>query len=212
MRSGWATEKRIRPVRFDKVHPSDYEARKQACLSRIAKVEPVFLAANGIGRTFPATTIDVGSGAADYDVYRSGNTTYIDLTNPANDSGTLDTVEMWFRTTGSGVKIGTFSGSGTSWNDRDYETIGTVTSGSKQTFTGVDIDVVTDDILGCYFTTGLIELASSGGTGLGSINVDTFGAGATTYTFENNLRIAIYATGETVSAGARLLSLIGVGN
>lgn len=216
MRSGWATEKRIRPVRFDKVHPADYEARKQACLSRIAKVEPISLAANGIGRTFPATDIDIGGASVN-----SGNPiggwsqTILDKTNPANNTGVIDTVKTWSTGVLSNVKVGTFYGSGTSWDDRDYQTLGTIYSGSEQTFTGLSIDVSADDIIGHYNTSQTYNLmcTTSGGSGVLYANGDKFGQGAVAYNLLNaTYWVSLYGTGETASVGARLLSLTGVGN
>ena len=156
--------------------------------------------------------ITIGAGAADYNTYRSAATN-VDRTNPANGSGSIDTVEMWFYVqNGANVKVGTFSGSGTSWDDRDYETIGTVTAGAKRTFTGLDITVQDNDIIGEYHSSGLIEANSSGGSGVGIYANDAFGSGAQEYTIEVNYKISLYGTGETVSVGARLLSLTGVGN
>ena len=69
----------------------------------------------------------------------------------------MDTVETWFNSNATGFKVGTFSGSGIPYDDRDYETIGAVTSGSKQTFSGLSIDVVTGDFIGCYYATGQLK-------------------------------------------------------
>ena len=64
-------------------------------------------------------TIDIGSEATDRES-SSGqgnvNATFIDGHNPANGTGTLDTFEV-YAVTGynvTGLKVGTFSGSGTS--------------------------------------------------------------------------------------------------
>ena len=113
-------------------------------------------------------TIDIGPGATDRASYRTISVlqTIIDLNNPANDTGTLDTFEIFANTSNmTNVKIGTFSGSGTSYDDRDYETIGTVTYGSKQTFTGKNCDVSSGDYLGFSADGGKIELTGSGFAG-----------------------------------------------
>jgi len=127
--------------------------------------------------------IDVGSAATD----RSGTAningyTNIPKANPVNADGTITIVGLWAATDMTGLKVGTFSGSGTSWNDRDYETIGSVTSGSKQVFTGLSITAVTGDLLGCVNTGGTIEIDTTGGDGHFWVTGDKFGAGASTYT------------------------------
>ncbi len=140
-------------------------------------------------------TIDVGPGATDRDTYLSVASTDIDEANPANDSGVLDTFELWFNADATGVKAGTFYGSGVSWTSRDVEVIGNVTSGSKQTFSGLDCDVETDDLAGVYFATGQLELDGSGGTGILYKAGDQFGAGAQTYTEYSGYVISIYGSG-----------------
>ena len=211
MRSGWDTATRIRPVRFDKVHPFDYEARKIACLDKIATIQPVSLAVDSPGKTYPATDIDVGSEASNRAANYSTSLTLLALENPANDTGTLDTVELWMHSDASGVKVGTFSGSSLTWNDRDYESIGNVTSGSKQTFTGLSIDVSTNDLIGLYFASGAIEMTNIGWSGMLAGSGDHFGSGDNGYLLNNGRTFSLYGTGETASVGARLLSLTGVG-
>ncbi len=142
--------------------------------------------------------IDVGSPAIDRDERFSYNGyTGIDRTNPANADGVLNTLEIWLNVGGTSVAIGTFSGSGNSWNDRDYENIGTVTGGSKQTFTGVSVDVLTNDIIGYYGVSTRIEYTSLTGAGLGSALGNKFGGGSATYTIYNGCTMSLYATGET---------------
>lgn len=141
--------------------------------------------------------IDVGAGATNRAAALIEAYTWVDLTNPANADGILDTVEAWFDTNATGVKIGTFSGSGTSYNDRDYETIGNVTAGSKQTFTGKSIDVITGDFIGCYYTTGTLDTDTSGYSGVYYVSGDKFGGGANNYTLRADDALSLYGTGET---------------
>jgi len=146
--------------------------------------------------------IDIGSEA----IYRIGGSTItwtkIDLTNPANGTGILDTVEIYLGLSAAGenVKVGTFSGSGVSWNDRDYAAIGNVTQGSKQTFSGLSIDVVTGDCIGIYGTAGEIEVDISGGGGVLYKSGDQFDSGVQTYGLDSGYRQSVYATGETYVA------------
>ncbi len=109
--------------------------------------------------------IDIGPGATDRTGQGLSENTSFMMDNTANDTGTLDTVEVWAYENITGFRVGTFYlVSGTTYKCRDSATIGAVTAGSKQTFTGKSIGVTTGDYLGAYFATGQIE-AGSGGTG-----------------------------------------------
>lgn len=142
MRHGWATETRIRPIDYSKIEvPGKYNKRVAECQAAIdILTEFSYKPEGGIkGQTYPATAIDVGPGATDRSNHAGFATvTFIDLQNPANDTGTIDTFEVWAYTTMSGTnKVGTFYGSGTSYTNRGGATIGTVTSGAKRTFTEI---------------------------------------------------------------------------
>ena len=198
IRSGWATEHRIRPLRYEEVdNPEIFSQRVAQCEARVKEIKDLSITSFGEGETFPATDIDIGSSAANRTALASGNRTYVVADNPANATGILDTFELWFATTGYDCKVGTFSGSGTSYDDRDYETIGTVVSGSKQTFSGKDCDVTTGDYIGVYFGSGTLEASSSGYSGLYYISGDQFGTGAQTYTLVAGYTCSLYGTGET---------------
>lgn len=178
MRSGWATEKRIRPVRFDKVHPELYAAKKEACLDKIASLAEVKIKPEPVdGKVYPATDIDVGSAAinrASSVIISNGvRRTAIDYNNPANDSGVIDTVEAWFSSAVSynNFRVGIFDNtSSANFTCRDGVNIGRVYSGSKQTYTGLSLDIETGDYIGCdgynsEFTMD-IERDTSGGDGV----------------------------------------------
>ena len=144
--------------------------------------------------------IDIGSGAADYGGTFPVGDTRIDKTNPANETGTIDTIEIWHNTDGTDVKVGTFYGSGTSYTNRDYELIGSVASGSKQIFTGKSCDCQAGDLLGWYATSGNLEANATGGTGYFYKSGDQFGAGTQTYTSGSDAtKQAVYGTGPTVT-------------
>ncbi|MFA5439643.1 MAG: hypothetical protein WC259_07220, partial [Dehalococcoides sp.] len=145
------------------------------------------------------SAIDIGSAAIDRALTFGDSSTRILADNPANDTGILDTVEVWFNTNASGVKVGTFSGSGTDYDDRDYETIGSVTAGSKQTFTGLSISVATGDFIGWYCSAGYLERSATGSGQYSKIG-DYFGSGSNTYTLTANINGSLYATGATSAA------------
>ena len=98
----------------------------------------------------------------------------------------------------TGTKVGTFYGSGTRYTSRDYEVIGSVASGSKQTFSGLSIDVTSGDYLGMFYATGRMEQDTSGFAGLYYKTGDYFGGGEQTYTLQSGDAISLYGTGETV--------------
>jgi uncharacterized protein YigE (DUF2233 family) len=112
--------------------------------------------------------IDVGSDATDRSGYCDYGLTWIDLTNSANASGVIDTIEVW-AVSGydiTGLVVGTFYlVGGTTYKCRDSVAIGSVTAGSKQTFEDLDLEVQAGDFLGCYYTGGRLE-AGSGGSGI----------------------------------------------
>jgi len=134
----------------------------------------------------------------------------IDLQNPANSNGKITSVEVWFDVNGSDVKVGTFHGSGTEFTSRDFETIGAVTSGSKQTFNELDIDVQTGDFIGIYFNAGSPELDASGGVMCMSKSGDQFGAGEQTYDRAGGpsatFAISVYGIG----AGGQIAKINGI--
>lgn len=139
--------------------------------------------------------ITVGSGATNRASASNLVKTRIDPAVAAASNGSLDTFEIWANSSMTGVKIGTFSGSGTSWTNRDYETIGNVTSGSKQTFTGLACSVVTGDVIGGYWASGDIEMDNSGGTVVYK-DGDQFGAGLQTgYTEDASKAYSLYGSG-----------------
>lgn len=141
--------------------------------------------------------IDIGPPAINRGSTFTSAKTAVLLDNPANDTGVITKNELWFVIAGSGVKAGTFYGSGTDYTSRDYETIGNVPSGSKQTFTGLDCDVSSGDFIGIYFSGGIIESDFSGYAGLYVKGGDQFGAGEQTYALWAGDTASIYGEGET---------------
>jgi hypothetical protein len=150
-------------------------------------------------------TIDIGPGANLGTSNMIADYTTICKDNPANNTGTLDSFETYATININGFKIGTFYGTGTSIQVRDYESIGYVASGSKQTFTGKNCDVTSGDILGFYFSSGMLSETLSG-NGRYYVSGDKFGGGSNTY-LEASYYDACYATGETAAVGSLLTNL-----
>ncbi|MBA7547873.1 hypothetical protein ES705_40314 [subsurface metagenome] len=115
----------------------------------------------------PPLEIDIGSEAIDRTLYHGFDWTILEMNNPANASGKITSVEIW-AVSNEGLtdcKVGTFYRLGNSdYKCRDSANIGTVTSGSKQIFSGLDIAVETGDCIGIYFSRGEIERDLGGET------------------------------------------------
>ena len=200
MRRGWATETRIKPTDYPKTESvAKYKARAAKCQQALNNLTAFSYKpdGDGEGKLSPATEIDIGSGAIDRITTVSLTSTMLDKTNPANADGSLDTLEIWLSDAGTGVKEGTFYGSGTSYTPRDYQTLGNVSAGSKQSFTGLSIDVETGDVLGVYGDSGQVERDGSGGSGLYYKSGDQFDAGTQTYAYWAAYPLSLYGTGET---------------
>lgn len=202
MRHGWATEKRIRPTRKDKTPSSkDYESVRLSCEAKIAELsEATTKVINLDGTEYPATEIDIGDAAIDRNSdISTALYTAINVGNPANDTGIIDTIEIYAYSNMTETKVGTFySAGGSSYTNRDYESIGNVSSGGKRTFTGLDIDVSSGDLIGVKSSGGRIEESNSGNSGILRYASDGFG-GTNTYTVKSGDAISLYGTGETVT-------------
>jgi hypothetical protein len=154
----------------------------------------------GISEVITPQSIDVGSPASDRTATLSPTYTMVNQNNPANDTGTLDTVEIWFENTlgsGDNCDVATFYVvSGNNLTSRDIASLGSVTQGSKQTFSGLSIAVSSGDYLGKYSSTGYIE---RDGTGVGYWYVSGDKLPCTNQAFSStaNRIPSLYATGAT---------------
>ena len=149
--------------------------------------------------------IDIGLVAED----RAGvsfihNATYVNKTNPANDTGILTDGEIWIRgvdADGVDVWVGTFSAAGNVLTCRDSESIGAVTKGSKQTFSGMDIDVEAGDYFGAFDKSGTdtgLETDTAGHSGIWFFNGDVIDpTDSQTFTFLDNFGLSLFGTGTT---------------
>lgn len=131
----------------------------------------------------------------------SGDTTSVDLANPANDSGVLSSLQVVVAATAYSAKFGTFSKSGSDFTLYDSDSLGTVTSGSTQTFTGKSCDVQKDNYLGYYQASGGGPCcAQQGQAGVYYHGGDHFIATPQTLTSAPNYGISVYATGASLTA------------
>ncbi len=152
-------------------------------------------------------SVDIGAAAINRISNVIQNITYVTLDNPANATGTLDTIEIWANANLSGCRVGTFYlVSGTTYHCRDSATIGAVTSGSKQTFVApgdfTAFDVVTGDFIGMYFTLGQMEMSSSGGSGYYIKAGEYIDPGdEASYIIKSGRAISLYGTGTETPTG-----------
>ncbi|MFA5379669.1 MAG: hypothetical protein WC455_28180 [Dehalococcoidia bacterium] len=154
------------------------------------------------------TVIDIGSAAIDRTSNFGSTYTRIAINNPANATGKLTSIEIWANTNQTGVVVGTLSGSGTSYTPRDSEYLGAVTAGSKQTFSGLNIDVSSGDYIGYYDATGGIEQGTGSGHYYKSGN--QFAAGTQTYTLAAGYDFSLYGTGSDVVGWTHIAKVNGV--
>lgn len=141
--------------------------------------------------------IDIGAGAINRSTSTSESYTYIDKINPANESGVITAVEIWAYTNLVGCIVGTFYVvSGYTLKCRDSVAIGSVTSGSKQTFSGLSLTVEVGDYIGFYATSGRVERDSSGYDGNWRLSGEYIDPGdEATYGFLSGDAISLYGSG-----------------
>jgi hypothetical protein len=156
--------------------------------------------------------IDVGSAATDRADSVSLATAYspdtaVDGNNAANADGSIDTVEIWLNnaatdTKDGGLWFGTFSASGNVLTCRDSEGVGACAAGSKQTFTGLDITVVTGDYIGaCHRGTDscTVDRVTSGAAGgiwpASTEIIDP--TDSASFEYASGHAISLYGTGDT---------------
>jgi hypothetical protein len=147
--------------------------------------------------------LDIGAGASAYDQYEYIDGTLIDITNPANDTGFITSIQIYISSYASAtnVLVGTFYGSAGSFTNRDFANLGTLTPGSH-TINGLHIAVSAGDFLGVHADVQdigpYIDENSSGGSGVYYDNSgqNRFNPGTYTYTLSGaGYKIALYGTG-----------------
>lgn len=107
--------------------------------------------------------------------------TYINLDNPATGRGVIQAIGLYISSNVTGLKVGTFYGSSTSYTNRNAITLGNVSSG-YQVIQIPDMAFESGDYIGLYFATGAVTYASASNGGVYYVLGDKFGAGTQTYT------------------------------
>jgi hypothetical protein len=140
--------------------------------------------------------ISIGEACIDRAVGFSTAFTVLAVGNPANLSGYITTVEVWFSLSCNGIKIGTFYGSGSTYTCRDYATAN-VASGYVS-IPDLHIRVEQGDLIGIWSSDGVqIDVTTSGGQGIKYKSGDQFNAGT--------------VSGYTTTLTTRVISLHGTG-
>jgi len=205
MRSGWAVETRVRPIRYEGLDkPEIFTLRRAQAQEKadLLKVSNLSVRSKDVGEIFPSTDIDIGVAATDRGANAGATLTYINEDNPANDTGAIDEVEIfaWTINDLADCEVATFTEGDTDvFSTRDTETIGAVTAGSKQTFSSLDMDVATGDYIGIYFSAGTIERDNTGYIGHWYAAGDNIPCTDVTFSSLAGRTISLYGTGETAA-------------
>lgn len=158
-------------------------------------------------------SIDIGCEAIARPDGAGYNTTWINEGNPANDTGTINSVEIWAQANLTGCKVGIFYATvanephWTKYKCRSAVTLGTVTSGSKQTITtdsesnAISLDVVTGDVIGIYFSgaSSVIECTEAGGDGIRVATTDHVVVDDETAYVATSGTLSLYGVASTVA-------------
>jgi hypothetical protein len=140
--------------------------------------------------------------------------TIIEGSNPANADGIIDTAQVYPESTISDFEVATFYlVSGTNFSSRDYEAIGTVTAGEPDpdVFTGLSLDILTGDYIGCYVPSGTIEKDNSGGTCYWYRSGDYIPATNDFFVLADTRIISLYGTGTESGGGTNYPINLSVG-
>jgi hypothetical protein len=151
-----------------------------------------------------ANAISVGEALTNHSTSASANQTYMvgGAISFAGSDAYLDVFNFRFAGNATGVKVGSFYFVHDTfyWQMRDYESIGNVTGGSNQQFTGKNCTIVTGDRIGYYAATGALEWSTSGGSTSWSISGDKFDATHNQYTADSGGWLCVNGSGYALVA------------
>ena len=154
-------------------------------------------------------TIDIGAAAIDRAASTNPLYTVVEASNPANATGIIDTVELWAATQLSNCEVAIFFVvSGNNLSTRDSEVLGTVVAGSKQTFTGLSMDVVSGDYIGAYWSAGTLETDVTGGVAYWYKSGDYIPCTNQTFTWYADAQDSLYGTGTEAAAGGASVNVV----
>ena len=138
--------------------------------------------------------IDIGSPAIEQIGSVLKEFTNIGKENPANKSGKITKLEIFAYKNLLNAVVATFTQVAENvFTARDSQSIGTVISGSKQTFS-VDLEVAEGDFIGIYFTSGMCMMGFTG-DGRWALYGDQSSCSEATFNFTADRTISLYGTG-----------------
>ena len=122
---------------------------------------------------------DVGEAAIDRAAAYGPDLTLLNIGNPASTNFTCTEANIWVIGTAINVKVGSFFGSGDTWENRDSAALGAISTGSLVTVTGLSIEFQVGDVIGMFDTAGgsNLEADVSGGSNIRYLAGDQFGTG-----------------------------------
>ena len=145
------------------------------------------------------STIDIGSPAINRTATKDAGITWVNKANPANAAGVITSIEIWAYENLSNVEVATFYMIDTNdYSTRDTHFIGSVTGGSKQTFTGLNITVEIGDLIGYYCTDGRIDSVGIGEAGVFKRVGDNIPCVNEYFSTDVGDTMSLYGIGETV--------------
>jgi len=148
-------------------------------------------------------SIDVGDAATERTSYFHATNTIVNKGNPANATGSIDTVEVWLSADTVTFAVAAFYVvSGNNLSTRGYdEDIGVVVGGSKQTCSGLSISIETGDYIGTHYTVGGeenqgVRQDNDGGAGIWyEASTDYIPCTNEEFNSYNDYQISLYGTG-----------------
>ena len=144
-----------------------------------------------------ATAIDVGSPAVNRSAYYLPGYTFISKNNPANESGTITSVEIYVAQGLSNCEIAIFEEVSTDhYTTRSNVTIGAAAAGYHQY--DVSLAVEAGDRIGIYYSGGRLDKIASGGVGHMYKSGDHIPCTDASFSLESSVTItSLYGTGIT---------------
>jgi hypothetical protein len=150
--------------------------------------------------------IEVGPSAINRASATAAGNTVIDLANPANDTGNIDTLTCYVASATTNCKIGIFYlVSGTTYKCRSSYNAGSLGTGLN-TFTGLSLSVQAGDFIGVYTQAGTIDRADSGGTSCYVVGEYCDAGDQASYTTSGQARIiSVHGSGSTTTSSIGIL-------
>jgi hypothetical protein len=143
-----------------------------------------------------AVDIDIGCPAIDRATAGNPGYTYINVNNPANESGKITSVEIWANVAMTGCEVAIFYNvEATNFSTRATAVIGNVAVGYNQF--NVNLDVEVGDYIGIYYSAGKLDVDTTG-DGFWYKSGDNIPCADTTFTLTANRTLSLFGAGATV--------------